>query len=367
MYRDNNKGFTLIEIIIVMTIMTTVISIGYTILNKTNSSSKEQQNIINGQSNANLINRYLTQDLEQAIEVINPTDVELDLDEYSYDIDKDSAIVKYTVKKYELNGEKYYDLIREVHENGISTGKIDIINKQARSNEQPFNIDLIDSNSNIYKVELNYKENKSEKKYEFDVSSRIMTAMNTQKPSGDLDKDDDFKNQNSFFQFGYEKLDGDNQDKIWTSAGPSGNSNNNSVPNPKQVPSNTIEHDIYIFIETNTGNGKANTIMNKQSEDSKLEATFQNNDVLKKSHDRIKVTLYGDIDVEGNIVVTYKKGNDIHKIEHKLQSYSSIYDIQKEYYNGDKQYSIEIIGKIIKPKISSLYGEVVIQVGEKNI
>ena len=74
MKKINNKGFTLLELIIAMSILTSVMFIGYNIFNKNSTLMHTQININKGQSNMNDINEYLTKDLEQT------TSIELKID-----------------------------------------------------------------------------------------------------------------------------------------------------------------------------------------------------------------------------------------------------------------------------------------------
>ena len=149
--KRGNQGFTLIEMIIAISIFTIVIGMGYTVLNKANVSMGEQQVITNGQMNANLVNKYLTKDLEQSKEEIEiPTDTSGD---YKYTInDISNPIIYYIVKSED---KKYYDFIRE-----SSEGEIEIITKQSMNSESPLTISSNSSNNNIYEVKLEYKENK---------------------------------------------------------------------------------------------------------------------------------------------------------------------------------------------------------------
>ena len=66
MIKRNNKGFTLLELLISIFILTTVIFIGYRVINKSTIDIKNQSNINKGQLTMNDMNEYLTKDLEQA-------------------------------------------------------------------------------------------------------------------------------------------------------------------------------------------------------------------------------------------------------------------------------------------------------------
>ncbi|WP_303005584.1 type II secretion system protein [Romboutsia ilealis] len=69
MIKKNNKGFTLLELLISIFILTTVIFIGYRVINKSTIDIKNQSNINKGQLTMNDMNEYLTKDLEKASNV----------------------------------------------------------------------------------------------------------------------------------------------------------------------------------------------------------------------------------------------------------------------------------------------------------
>lgn len=69
MKKLNNKGITILELIISIFILTTVIFIGYKIINKSIITIKDQGNINKGQLTINDLNKYLTKDLEQATSI----------------------------------------------------------------------------------------------------------------------------------------------------------------------------------------------------------------------------------------------------------------------------------------------------------
>ena len=66
MKKFNNKGFTLLELIVAMSILTVIILVGYKIFNKYSILMHTQVKINKGQLNMNTINEYLTKDLEQS-------------------------------------------------------------------------------------------------------------------------------------------------------------------------------------------------------------------------------------------------------------------------------------------------------------
>ena len=70
MIKRNNKGFTLLELLISIFILTTVIFLGYRVINKSTIDIKNQSNINKGQLTVNDMNEYLTKDLERARNVV---------------------------------------------------------------------------------------------------------------------------------------------------------------------------------------------------------------------------------------------------------------------------------------------------------
>lgn len=68
-----NNGFTLLELLVSLSILTIVIFVGYKIIDKSIISTKNQGNINKGQLTMNDMNNYLNRDIEQS------TSIELDL------------------------------------------------------------------------------------------------------------------------------------------------------------------------------------------------------------------------------------------------------------------------------------------------
>ena len=81
----NNKGFTLLEFIIAMGIFSVVVFVGYSVINGSNKTTSSQKYISKSQMSTNLINKYVTKDieiLEADKDIIYETNnVEIDLKE----------------------------------------------------------------------------------------------------------------------------------------------------------------------------------------------------------------------------------------------------------------------------------------------
>lgn len=163
--KKNNKGFTLIETIIAISIFSIVVTLGYKVINKSNILMASQQKITNTQIALNLINTYVNRDLEESI-LIN--DIKwIDDNTYEYEIIKKDNIAKYIIYKYKSSDKQYCDIYRV--ENNTS---IELIKKQEVYSDTPFTISL-DKVKRIYTVQLQYKENNNSEKISFEVTSRI--------------------------------------------------------------------------------------------------------------------------------------------------------------------------------------------------
>lgn len=212
MIKRNNKGFTLLELIISISILTIVISLGYRVINKSTIDVKNQGNINKGQLTVNDMNKYLTKDLEQASSVVISsnylTETNLLTDDstqenkisnenlknafvnylgnktfdYSYNIDykENSSGVIYEVNITKKDENNYnYTIKRTDKKDGVSI--IFINNGIIKDLQLPFEISL----ESPYKVNLGYngKNNKFEK-YEFTVASRLYGISGSGSGSG---------------------------------------------------------------------------------------------------------------------------------------------------------------------------------------
>lgn len=187
--KNNNKGFTLIELIIAISILSIVLAIGYNIINKNGSFINLQQYITKNQSVANLVNTYFSKDIEESKSVSGKE--KIDDSTYRYMITKVNKSVEYRIVLGNKNGKKVYNLIRN---DGDSS--IEIISNQVRDSDEPFLVNL--KNNKIYEIKILYSENNKLKEYSFDVSSRLSSnnGGNTSDGengggSGEGDNDDD--------------------------------------------------------------------------------------------------------------------------------------------------------------------------------
>ena len=200
MKKINNKGFTLLELIIAMSILTSVMFIGYNIFNKNSTLMHTQININKGQSNMNDINEYLTKDLEQTtsielkIDGVVVADTKVNVEQKSTDKvlenakqDIEDRLSKNNNFNYEyklrLNGENKFSVYKVnienknksirytlslTDKNGV---KVDFVNKELlKEVEVPFYI----IGDDPYKVIMGYSDKKNNfNLHEFEVTSRI--------------------------------------------------------------------------------------------------------------------------------------------------------------------------------------------------
>lgn len=153
----NKKGFTLLEVIISISIITIIMLIGYKIINNNIKHTKNQSIITQGQQSANLINKYLNSDLEYSKKVSSSSDGN---DGYMYKIEtNDNRSIKYIVKKH--NGK--YSLTREEDESAFDL----VQNYKDFNMDKPFSINLDDD---LYKISIatGYQDN-----YTFDIYNKV--------------------------------------------------------------------------------------------------------------------------------------------------------------------------------------------------
>ena len=187
----NNKGFTLIEVIISMAIMTSIIFIGYQVINKTDSLRKDQMIVSNIQNGANNLKRYISKDLKESNSVyIKYGEKNIDLNqsekvnnlyktiqneineknhtEYEYLININEKKIYYIVKVIKVENKKLYSIYREEKVN------FSLIENQPLShNIIPLKITEKDG---LYDVQLNYIKDNT-KVFSFDVYN-LLVAYN---------------------------------------------------------------------------------------------------------------------------------------------------------------------------------------------
>lgn len=244
----NNKAFTLIELIIAISIFATVIFMGYRVLNKYDTALNEQSNIINGQSSMNNINTYVTNDLNKATSIkvildgVEIADTKIEENNYSYEEDLLNSIIPQIQSK--LNDDSitnfYYEyIIRDNVEDSTDSSypkyKVEIKKSKnnmtytiSKNNENGVNIDFNNNielknkelpftitGNNPYKVSTGYGDNKGNLNiHEYEVTSRINDAIEyelpeiqdppeTTIPSKDPEIDESIEGDNGYISFEY--------------------------------------------------------------------------------------------------------------------------------------------------------------------
>ncbi len=190
-----NNGFTLVELIIAISILSIVLSIGYGIINSSNKALKEQSEVFSGQMSINNVNKFLTKDLEQSKNLIGPLDesgtglTELTESQLQQLVNNVSVTMgkkyKYTIV---LNNNTHIDYEISVTKNPKNNKyEYDITKKESSVtieivSNQPLNIEggevqipvKIKKNTSKYDIEIGYENRSKPNVYRFSVSSRYM-------------------------------------------------------------------------------------------------------------------------------------------------------------------------------------------------
>lgn len=242
--KGDNRGFTLVEVIIAITIFTIIIGIGYTALNKMNLTTKEQQLTSTEQLNANLINKYLTKDLENCSKFNT-------ISERKFIINEDTDQIEYEVRTYLNEGKEFYDLNRTQ-----SGNTIEVITKQPKLSNRPFFIEAKDISKGIYTVSMDSNKSAS-KKYEFDITSRLIASNSISDPDYDFETSNNItfwadNKDNDKIQIGFEVNGHHGPVKETTTAE---NDSNIYYISADLVISNTGNHDVLEIGTSTDGSG----------------------------------------------------------------------------------------------------------------
>lgn len=189
--KKNNKGFTLVEVIIAISIFSVVTAMGYQVINRINTDMAKSEVIYENQVSVNLINKYVTKDLEKSINFEENYSKKITESKYSFLIEvnnytENSNDIKFIEYKVNLTNKKLnYNVIRITYkesyllENKVSEVML-IQNQKTTNSNRPFVIERYeegtDSKGNkIYKDTYSVKLDSGKgKKYSFDVSSRML-------------------------------------------------------------------------------------------------------------------------------------------------------------------------------------------------
>ena len=179
MKKRGSSGFTLMELIIAITIFSIVIAIGYKIISGISIYTNNQKNITLNMSSANLINQYLTKDIEQSKSIGDKETI--NNISYKYTIFKENTTIDYIVENHTKKNKDTYNLTRKE-----GSSEILIVDGQQRYDDNPFLINET-KNKGVYEVIVNYKENKVNKKYSFNTSSRLTLDLDNNDNNGNID------------------------------------------------------------------------------------------------------------------------------------------------------------------------------------
>jgi prepilin-type N-terminal cleavage/methylation domain-containing protein len=183
----NEKGFTLVEVIISISILIVIVSIAYMVLNSSNKLLDSQKNISNIQQGMNLATRYLNKDLEDSvyIKLKNKDNEEVILDTILKNISQNTVYYKYEIITTENNTINYEIQISKKGDrylyslNRISNkSTINIISNQYIKYEKINSIINLETpveikyNNKLYDIYIKYLDKTQIKSYKFKVYKR---------------------------------------------------------------------------------------------------------------------------------------------------------------------------------------------------
>lgn len=201
-----NNGFTLLELLVSLSILTIVIFVGYKIIDKSTISIKNQGNINQGQLTMNDMNNYLNKDIEQSTSIelnlttVKEDSIKSDLDKlddeyirfinsaqpnksmiYTYTImsdNKENKVISEYITNIEFKDNKYkYSVIRQ----DSKDVKIKFINNSIlkSTNLPPFVI----KGKNPYEVSMQYNGRYDKNvNHVFNVTSRYIKSEEISTP-----------------------------------------------------------------------------------------------------------------------------------------------------------------------------------------
>lgn len=394
----NNKGITLLEVIISMAILSVVLSIGYKVINGSEKVTDSQKHTTKGQISTNLINKYVSKDIEilEAKKKVEFENKNITIDSglnkytqsYTYTIDTVNhneggniidKVEYYVIHKGEIKNDKFkgvYSVNRKSKkENDEVVSDLELVSNQKTmytidgnisieefliNNIRPFIIYKDIEDINLYTVGIHYESNDNEKKYEFDVSPRMSLVSNL-KP----EVDEDMKG-NGYIGFEYGDF-GTNNIKL--TAGYVDGNNVHSIENNKKGDSegnsNKLIFDIYAKITPHNSNGKLgatmvpNGVSIKKLDGIQLgdSTQFVQDENLKKiTVDTINIKVTGDA-----ILTNLSIDGELQKEDDKVKEYKTgkySFKIDSDKYNKE----VDVLGKMEIPNSSS-EGSIIITFG----
>lgn len=206
MRKECNRGFTLIELIISMAILTIVIFISYSMINNINPMFGTQLNTTNHQVSINNLNKFLSRDIQYSINVEGPifSKTRLDGSEYTLNnIDKNDEVnyeYKITTTQNEevtylitiKNGK--YSIYRNYNGTSLDFIDNDKLSEDGNNLKAPLVIEQSSDNELLYYVNLQSMDKKNNE-YSFKVTSRHQSgSVNGDNDSGSISGDSDSGN-----------------------------------------------------------------------------------------------------------------------------------------------------------------------------
>ena len=165
MKKNNNKGITLVEIIIALSIVGFVITASYKVIIGISKFINIQKEVNLNVSNMNLLNKYLVNDIEQSKSI---SDLEiLDDTSYKYTIVRNDTNIEYIVKKNKHKNKTNYDVIRKK-----GPTEVTIIERLRSCEDSPFLINKLKYDGG-YKVSISYKCDDKNKEKVFNLATRL--------------------------------------------------------------------------------------------------------------------------------------------------------------------------------------------------
>lgn len=203
--RKSKHGFTLIELVIAMSILTMVIGLGYKVLNKSSESTENQKNTFNIQQGINILKKFANQDFKNCKYVSikynnqNTEDIKTNIGiennilnvyeyianeidnnisySYEYILNNDDSSISYIISTNRKGKNIYYSIIRK-----DTNSEIDIIsNQKLHEKNMDYSIPLdIRHNNKIFYITMNYMNRKDTSSYIFSIYNQItnITGIN---------------------------------------------------------------------------------------------------------------------------------------------------------------------------------------------
>lgn len=164
----NRKGFTLVELIIAMSILSVVMFLGYKSINKNITFSKEQKDKSEISQVLTLMRTYLTKDLEKSIKITYNNIGGTSDYEYIVNINNNHSIT-YKIQLKKDTSSVNASIIREEIKNGKKESTIELANNINLEDKNNLPLEIIKDNQ-LYTIKLNAPSKKEN--YVFQTASK---------------------------------------------------------------------------------------------------------------------------------------------------------------------------------------------------